>query len=102
MESGRRINWISLFIKIIIIFIFILIIIWLASKILGRNRLSKTFTSNINNMEKVAVDYFKTIDLPQEKGKSEKITLKEMVDKKLIVSINKEGKNTCDPEKKLF
>lgn len=99
MESERRINWISLFIKIIIIFIFILIIIWLLSKIIGRNKLSSTFNTNINNMEKVAVDYFKTIDLPLEKGKSTKITLKEMIDKKLIVSINKDGKNTCDTEK---
>ena len=99
MESERRINWISLFIKIIIIFIFILIIIWLLSKIIGRNKLSSTFNTNINNMEKVAVDYFKTVDLPLEKGKSTKITLKEMIDKKLIVSINKDGKNTCDTEK---
>ena len=96
MESERRINWLSLFIKIIIIFIFVLIIIWLVSKIISRNKLSDTFTNNINNMETVAVDYFKTIDLPLEKGQSIKITLDELIDKKLIVSVNQNGDNICN------
>lgn len=99
MEEERRINWIGLFIKMIIVFVFILIIVWLISKIAGKNKLSETFTNNINNMETVAVDYFKEIDLPQEKGKSTKITLKELIDKELIVSVNKEGKNVCDTQK---
>lgn len=99
MEDERRINWLGLFIKMVIIFIFALIIIWLVSKIIGVNKLSSTFTNNINNMEKVSVDYFKTIDLPRKTGKSEKITLKEMIDKKLIVSVNKDGENICDTDK---
>lgn len=99
MESEKRINWLSLFIKIVIVFIFILIIIWLISKIIGNTKLSETFIKNINNMEKVSVEYFKTIDLPQKKGKSIKITLGELIEKELIVS-DKEGANgTCDVEK---
>ena len=50
-------------------------------------------------MEEVAVSYFKEIDLPQEKGKSTKITLEEMIEKKLIVSINENKKSTCDVKK---
>lgn len=99
MEDENRINWLSLFIKMVIIFIFALIIIWLVSKIINRNKLSETFTNNINNMEQVAVEYFKTVDLPLEKGQSEKITLKEMIDKELIVSVNKNGDNVCDTKK---
>lgn len=99
MESEKKINWLSLFIKIVIIFIFTLIIIWLISKIIGNTKLSETFINNINNMEKVSVDYFKTIDLPLKKGKSTKITLGELIEKELIVS-DKEGTNiTCDTEK---
>ena len=49
MEDERRINWLSLFIKIVIIFIFALIIIWLVSKIINKNKLSETFNNNINN-----------------------------------------------------
>ena len=55
MEDERRINWLSLFIKIVIIFIFALIIIWLVSKIINKNKLSETFNNNINNMEKVSI-----------------------------------------------
>ena len=99
MESEKRINWLSLFIKIVIIFIFVLIIVWLIFKIIGNNKLSETFINNINNMEKVSVEYFKTIDLPLKKGKITKITLGELMEKELIVS-DKEGTNsTCDTEK---
>ena len=85
MEDERQINWLSLFIKIIIIFIFAIILIWLVSKIINSRKPTETFKNNINNMEEVAVSYFKEIDLPQEKGKSTKITLEEMIEKKLIV-----------------
>ena len=79
MEDERQINWLSLFIKIIIIFIFAIILIWLVSKIINNSKPSETFKNNINNMEEVAVSYFKEIDLPQEKGKSTKIKLEEMI-----------------------
>ena len=96
MESEKRINWLSLFIKIVIVFIFVLIVIWLISKIIGNNKLSDTFKNNINNMEKVSIDYFKTIDLPLEKGQSIKVTLEELIDKELIVATNSDSDNTCD------
>ena len=48
MEDENRINWLGLFIKIVIIFIFALIIVWLVVKIIGRNKLSDTFKNNIN------------------------------------------------------
>ena len=98
MEEERRINWLGLFIKIIIIFIFTLIIIWLVSKIIGNNKPSQTFTNNINNMEKVAIEYFKTIDLPLEKGKSIKVTLEDLIEKELIVSVNSNSDNLCDTD----
>lgn len=99
MEEERRINWLSLFIKIIIIFIFVLIIIWLISKITAKTRLSDTFKNNIGNMETVATNYFKDVDLPLEKDKSLKITLGEMIEKELIVSLNGKNEATCDTKK---
>lgn len=99
MENERKINWLSLFIKVVIVFIFVLIIIWLVSKIINKNKLSETFINNINNMEKVSVEYFKTVDLPLNKGDSLKVTLGELIDKELIVSVGNDSKNTCDTEK---
>ena len=96
MEKERKINWLGLFIKIVIVFIFAIIIVWLISKIVGKNKLSETFINNINNMEKVSIEYFKTIDLPLDKGQSTKITLEEMIEKELIVSVNKDSENSCD------
>lgn len=99
MESERKINWLGLFIKVIIIFIFALIIIWLISKIINKNKLSETFENNINNMQKVVVDYFKTVDLPLNKNDSIKITLEELIEKELIVSTGNNSENICDTQK---
>lgn len=92
----RRINWFSLFIKMLIIFIFLLIIIWLFNKVINKNRFSKVFINNINNVEKASTDYFKTIDLPLERGKSIKITLAELIDKNLIVIEKDKEDEKCD------
>ena len=81
MEDEKQINWLGLFIKILIVFVFIIIVIWLVSKIVNNNKLSDTFKDNINNMEDVAISYFKEIELPQEKGKSIKVTLEELIEK---------------------
>lgn len=99
MEKERKINWLGLFIKIIIIFVFILIIIWLISKIALKVKVSDAFKNNINNMETVATNYFKDVDLPKEKGESLKITLKEMINKGLIVSNDKDSSVSCDSSK---
>lgn len=97
MENDeRRISWLSLFIKIVIAFAFILIIVWLVSKQINRNKLSDTFKNNINNMETVAVKYFKDIDLPTKQGESIKITLDEMIEKELIVSAQTSEGEKCN------
>ena len=96
MEDEKKINWLSLFIKIVIAFAFILIIVWLVSKLINRNKLSDTFKNNINNMETVAVKYFKDIDLPTKQGESIKVTLGEMIEKELIVSAQTSEGEKCD------
>ena len=98
MEDEKKINWLSLFIKIVIAFAFILIIVWLVSKLINRNKLSDTFKNNINNMETVAVKYFKDIDLPTKQGESIKVTLGEMIEKELIVSVKTSEGGKCDTQ----
>lgn len=98
MEDEKKINWLSLFIKIVIAFAFILIIVWLVSKLINRNKLSDTFKNNINNMEIVAVKYFKDVDLPIKQGESIKITLGEMIEKELIVSVKTSEGGKCDTQ----
>lgn len=95
----KKINWLSLFIKAIIVFIFIIIIIWLISKIINRNKQSENFINYINNIQEKSKEYFKTIDLPLEKGQSIKITLREMLEKGLLEDENKKIENSCDLNK---
>ena len=95
----KKINWLSLFIKAVIAFIFIIIVIWLISKIINRNKLSESFINNINNIQEKSKEYFKTIDLPLEKGQSIKITLKEMLEKDLLEDDNTKIENSCDLNK---
>jgi len=95
----KKINWLSLFIKVIIIFVFVIIVIWLISKIINRNKLSESFINNINNMQEKSKEYFKTIDLPLERGQNIKITLKEMLEKDLLDDSNKNIENSCDLNK---
>jgi hypothetical protein len=47
-------------------------------------------------MEKVSVEYFKTIDLPLNKGESLKVTLSELIEKELIISVGNDSENSCD------
>lgn len=96
MEDEKKINWLSLFIKIVIAFAFMLIIVWLVSKLINRNKLSDTFKNNINNMETVAVKYFKDVDLPTKQGESIKVTLGEMIEKELIISVKTSEGGKCD------
>ena len=55
MEDERQINWLSLFIKIIIIFIFAIILIWLVSKIINSSKPSETFKNNENVTPKLNI-----------------------------------------------
>lgn len=96
MEKERKISWLSLFIKIVIIFVFLIIVIWLLSRIVGKAKLSETFINNINSMEQTSIEYFKTIELPLDKNQSITITLEELLEKKLISSENKYLVNNCD------
>lgn len=65
-------------------------------KIINKNKLSETFKNNINNMHSVAVEYFKGEELPLDKGGSKKITLEEMIEQDLIISLNNDNENKCD------
>lgn len=94
--EDRRINWLSLFIKIIIAFILVLIVIWLVSKFTNKKENDKLFKKNLEAMEKVSIDYFKSIDLPLKNGESTKITLEEMISQNLIVSVKSEDGTTCN------
>ena len=60
---------------------------------------SAIFNQNITSMKEASILYFTTPRLPQKQGDTVKLTLKELLDKHLIVAPLDEDGNVCDTEK---
>lgn len=60
---------------------------------------SAIFNQNITTMKEASILYFTTPRLPQKQGDSVKLTLKELLDKHLVVAPLDEKGNVCDTEK---
>lgn len=100
-EENRSFSWSGLFIKIILVVVFILFTIWLLS--LSNKDISgpldvltdEIFSENLEKMKKVGKEYFTKEKLPSKKGGIEKLTLKEMYEKKLLVEIKDKNGDAC-------
>jgi len=56
----------------------------------------RVFVDNVKDMKDVAVSYFTTDKLPGKVGDNVKLTLKEMIDKHLILPVSDKDGNSCD------
>lgn len=103
-EENRKFSWTNLFIKLIIIAIFVLFVVWLLSlSTKGLNESLNVLTdnimgTNINQMKEVGREYFTIERLPEKVGDIEKITLREMYDKHLILEIKDKNGKACSAE----
>lgn len=111
-EEGKKrlnINWGSLIIKLLILALVIFLACFIFSKITNhkKNNTNNTvannnsntttnttndFTTNITTMKNVAFEYFTKSKLPEKVGSTEKLTLGEMLDKKLLIDFTDNGK----------
>ena len=57
---------------------------------------NEVFASNVEKMQTVAFDYYRKERLPLEVGKSTKLTLSDMIQKKIIVPLADEDNKVCD------
>ena len=114
-EEGKKhldINWGSLIIKLLIFALVIFLACWIFSKIANskktntkNNGVAQTttttknpeddFETNLDKMKSVAYEYFTKSRLPEKVGSTEKLTLEEMLDKKLLLDFTDNGKS-CD------
>ena len=100
-EENKGFSWTNLFIKVIIVLIFILFTVWLLS--LSNKKVSNSldiitdnvFSENINKMKEVGKDYFTTERLPEKVGDVKKITLEEMYNKKMLLTLKDKNGKTC-------
>ena len=102
-ESDKKFlsgNIVLLILKLVLLVIFVFIICWL---FLNNNNKKKettknvdsTFIANINSMKDAAFGYFTDELLPSKSGQIAKLTLEEMINKKLLVDFTQNGK-TCN------
>ncbi len=112
----------DLVIKIILVAIFAFILIWLLPKFMAPTVINKTenskkaidrrtnntdispltsqiFADNLERMKDAAISYYTDERLPQEVGESDKMTLSDMIGKKLIIALIDKNNKACDVEK---
>ncbi len=101
----------SFLLKLIFVLIFVFLLIWLipkatTQKIENKNDTDlspashdEVFAENLEKMQKVAVDYYQKDRLPQSVGDSNKMTLSDMIQKKLIVPLVDHQNKKCDIRK---
>lgn len=93
-EKDYGINWVGLFIKVIIFVMFILLAVWLVTKVFFSYS-NKDLENDLSRMKVAAENYFTEDNLPQEVGKSKILTLNEMLSQKLVKS---KTIDSCDKE----
>ena len=106
-EEGRRnlsLNWGSLIVKLVILAVIVFIAGWVYVKVTGNSSsgnkstlasTSNEYINNITNMKTAAFEYFTKSKLPEKVGGTEKVTLAQMINQKLLIDFTNDGKK-CD------
>lgn len=108
-EEGNKhlsFNWKSLVIKLVILVVIIFLAGWIIIKVTGKsnnnsnNTLAasdKDYITNISSMKTAAFEYYTTSKLPTKVGETDKLTLTQMLNQKLLIDFTEDGK-TCDTD----
>ncbi len=98
----------NLLIGLILVVVFVLLLVWLlpTSKVdldgfkhvNGKLDIltDRIFAANVDSMKGAAINYYSVDRLPKEKGDKVKLSLKEMLDKKLLLEMNDKNGKACD------
>ena len=86
-ERGSRFSILDIIVKLIFAALFVLILMWLFKKNVPNMTpfYSNVFRENIKYMQEAGESYFTDDKLPKEIGQSNKISLADMFDKKLVL-----------------
>lgn len=98
MSEERRygINWVDLIIKIILVVLFVLLICWLFPMPKLDTFYDQVFNNNIQTMKNAAKDYYTASNLPTTVGETKSMTLKQLIDNKLVLDFSDKDGNKCD------
>ena len=104
-EERERFSIKDVVLQVVLVVLFVFLLLWLfPTKSYVDNKIdsklepfyNQIFTTNINNMKEAAISYFTTPRLPKNIGDKEKLTLSEMLDKKLLVPFLDSKNKKCD------
>lgn len=98
MSLWSKIKRFLLLILVIVLFIFVMLMIFPTKKSLDP-LYQDVFRNNINSMKDAADKYFTNERMPKNVGDKVKITLREMLDKKLLLPFVDKNGNQCDLDK---
>ena len=98
MTEERRygINWVDLIIKVVLLILFVLLICWLFPMPKLDTFYDKVFNENIQTMKTAARDYYTVDRLPSSIGETKSMSLKQLVDNKLVLDFSDKNGNACD------
>lgn len=96
-ESRSRItiNWLSLIIKLVLLTLFVFLLCWIftkTDKIKTTNLTKEMKINNISLMQDAGLKYFTAKHLPNKMGENKKLSLAEMINKKLVTDFTNQGK----------
>lgn len=98
-DNRPSINWVKLFLRVIILFLIIILGMKLISLFLISREESSTksnLTENLKRMDTFAKTYFQEIEKPSEPGSSVQWTLFELIQDELIKDIKDKDGNNCN------
>ena len=103
-DERERFSIKDVVLQVILVVLFVFLLLWLfPTKSYVDNKIdskltpfyNQIFTTNINNMKEAAISYFTTSRLPKNIGDKERLTLSEMLDKKLLISFLDSNNKKC-------
>ena len=89
----------NIIVKILLVLLFIFLLMWLFPIPNLSPFYDKIFTQNINDMTDAAKSYFTVERLPKNEDETKKLTLKEMLDNKMIIEFTDSDGKKCDTTK---
>lgn len=98
MEENRGFTIKDLLIRLILIIIFIFLLIWLFPMPDLKPLNNQIFADNIDRMRNVAKTYYTVERLPKDINQSKKMTLREMIDNKLILPLMDSNGKYCSED----
>lgn len=86
-------------IKLVLIIVFVLLLLWLLPIPNMKGINNTIFNANVATMKDAAINYFTTERLPEKTGDKVTLSLKQMLDLKLLLPFTDKNGDTCDVNK---